>query len=460
MKYVDLFAGCGGLSLGIERAGGVLELAVEKSDMAARTFFHNLIGDARDVNEWKAYVGSSVSAQVARKMLVRELGVLLSDDSEMVKISDREIDLVVGGPPCQGFSLAGRRNRDDVRNVLPWQYLDFVAKVAPKVVVIENVVGMNHRFSDQVDSSFTQLKQALSETGEGYAVQAMQVNALHYGAPQHRPRLMLIGLRRDLSESLGIYPSVTTWVSHFADELSDERLPDLVPVPTVSRAAARTVEVAIADLADSDSTTSTDNRDYVDSLHPRHWPDSGSRRVGTLNNVQRRHRDRTIQRFRLYEYLSLAGLDQRMVSKAARLPAEESEEYLSGALQKAPMPARAPDGTLIAHNVEDLAALVRSLATRKHSQKVLSWNEPAKTVVTLPDDYVHPTEARIFTVRELARFQGFHDGFEFLGAETTGAHRRRIEVPQYSQVGNAVSPWLAFAVGQRIEAVLEKNISR
>lgn len=75
-------------------------------------------------------------------------------------------------------------------------------------------------------------------------------------------------------------------------------------------------------------------------------------------------------------------------------------------------------------------------------------------MVTLPDDYVHPSEPRIFTVREMARFQGFPDAFEFLGKETTGAHRRRIEVPQYSQVGNAVSPWLSFAVGKRIAELL------
>jgi DNA (cytosine-5)-methyltransferase 1 len=75
-------------------------------------------------------------------------------------------------------------------------------------------------------------------------------------------------------------------------------------------------------------------------------------------------------------------------------------------------------------------------------------------VVTLPDDYVHPIEPRIFTVREMARFQGFPDHFEFLGKETTGSDRRRFEVPQYSQVGNAVSPWLSLAVGRKMSALL------
>jgi len=98
--------------------------------------------------------------------------------------------------------------------------------------------------------------------------------------------------------------------------------------------------------------------------------------------------------------------------------------------------------------------LLLDLRTRKHSQKALAWNEPARTVVTLPDDYVHPSEPRIFTVRELARFQGFPDDFEFVGKETTGSLRRRVEVPQYSQVGNAVSPYLSFAIGNLLESLI------
>jgi DNA (cytosine-5)-methyltransferase 1 len=104
--------------------------------------------------------------------------------------------------------------------------------------------------------------------------------------------------------------------------------------------------------------------------------------------------------------------------------------------------------------LDDLVDLAYSLATKKHSQKVLAWRAPARTVVTLPDDYVHPLEPRIFTVREMARFQGFPDQFEFLGKETTGSDRRRFEVPQYSQVGNAVSPWLALAVGRMMRRIL------
>jgi DNA (cytosine-5)-methyltransferase 1 len=96
---------------------------------------------------------------------------------------------------------------------------------------------------------------------------------------------------------------------------------------------------------------------------------------------------------------------------------------------------------------KSLVDVVMRLATRKHTQRVVSETGPAPTVVTLPDDYIHPLDARIMTVRELARIQSFPDWFEFRSKETTGSHRRRVEVPQYSQVGNAVPPLMAEAIG-------------
>lgn len=133
----------------------------------------------------------------------------------------------------------------------------------------------------------------------------------------------------------------------------------------------------------------------------------------------------------------------------------DQRRRILGQLAHANFPAVAPDGTQLASTAEELVDLMKVLRTKKHSQKALAWDQPARTVVTLPDDYVHPSEPRIFTVREMARFQGFPDDFVFVGKETTGSLRRRFEVPQYSQVGNAVSPFLALAVGDLIARVLD-----
>lgn len=454
MKYVDLFAGCGGLSLGIERAGGELVVAVEKSDMAARTFFHNLVDDASNMHEWLQYVSSPVADQVKRGVLVRELNSLLSEDDIMSGLAAEEVDLVVGGPPCQGFSLAGRRNRDDVRNKLPWEYLEFVSRTRPKAVVIENVVGMNQRFTPDEESSFVQLQQALTETEPGYVVQGVLVNAMHYGAPQHRPRLMIIGVRADVAKARGIRSTGALWKSDFADAMALP-LPDLAPVPTVERSNVRTVEDAISDLSPHASKANRPrNREYLKEMRDGDWGLRLKARKDEQNHVPRKHAARTVERFRLYQYLAGAGLDQRVVSRAASLPESDAMLYVKTQLLDAEMPATSPDGTVLASTLDELCQLVISLATKKHSQKVLGWKSPARTVVTLPDDYVHPLEPRIFTVREMARFQGFPAAFEFLGKETTGAHRRRVEVPQYSQVGNAVSPWLSLAVGKMVSKVL------
>ncbi|RDV08693.1 DNA cytosine methyltransferase [Arthrobacter sp. RT-1] len=454
MKYVDLFAGCGGLSLGIERAGGELVVAVEKSDMAARTFYHNLVEDASDLRLWNKYVESPVPEQIAAKVLVRELDVLLKDEEAMQRLADMSLDVVVGGPPCQGFSLAGRRNPDDIRNKLPWEYLEFVRRTQPKAVVIENVVGMNQRFSSQEESSFAQLQQALAETSPGYVVQGVRVNAMHFGAPQHRPRLMIMAVRSDIADAAGIVSTGTLWKSDFTDNLSYP-LPDLAPIPIVSSQNVRTVADAVADLSPhAPSVSRAASSHYLGEMRSNDWKLRTTAGKQEHNHVPRRHTQRTTQRFRLYQYLANAGLEQRVVNRAAVLPDSDALLYVKTQLVDAPLPAVAPDGTELASTLDDLCNLVLDLATKKHSQRVLGWQQPARTVVTLPDDYVHPAEPRIFTVREMARFQGFPSSFEFLGKETTGAHRRRTEVPQYSQVGNAVSPWLSYAVGKRLAEIL------
>ena len=454
MKYVDLFSGCGGLSLGIERAGGQLVLAVEKSDMAARTFCHNLIRDASDALQWERYVASDENNQIASRLLVRELGVLLENTAAIKKIRSNGLDLVVGGPPCQGFSLAGRRNPSDIRNELPWQYLKFVEATGPRAVVIENVVGMDRSFARGEASSFRQLQQALAETGDGYVVQGVHVNAVHYGAPQHRPRLMIIALRADVAAEHGVTTTGETWRSTFVDQIEGD-IPALAPRPTKLMAEMESVGHAVGDLtargsADIDARSAA----YVGSLSKDFWPGRNQATAEVRNHVRRKHGERTTQRFRFYQYLSQNGLDQRLLSHAARLPEGDSKLLLKHRLLEAPLPAIAPDGVCLAKTLDELVEFAHGLATKKHSQKVLRWREPARTVVTLPDDYVHPIEPRIFTVREMARFQGFPDHFEFLGKETTGSDRRRFEVPQYSQVGNAVSPWLALAVGRKMSDLL------
>lgn len=456
-NYVDLFSGCGGLSLGIERSGGELQLAVEKSDMAAYTFYANFIDESIDDDSWKAYVKSSIENQVENRVAVSALRDVLDNDAAMSNLASSGIDVVVGGPPCQGFSLAGRRNPDDVRNKLPWEYLEFVKATSPKVVVIENVVGMSHKFSPDEDAPFVQLQQALRETEPGYEVQGVAVNALHYGAPQNRPRLMIIGLRKDIAERSGIRATGRLWRSTFLDDAKYETPPPLAPVPTVSSSDSPTIADAIGDLQHVLPAPHTQRATVFHKATASRtlWglPATKIKRETLPNQAPRNHTESTTQRFRVYQWLRDNALQPRLLTQLSG-ESEEAIAKVKAQIQRATYPAMAPDGTVLATSATEMLELMAHLRTRKHSQKALDWAKPARTVVTLPDDYVHPSEPRIFTVREMARFQGFPDDFEFRGKETTGSIRRRFEVPQYSQVGNAVSPFLALAVGNMITRVL------
>jgi len=155
--------------------------------------------------------------------------------------------------------------------------------------------------------------------------------------------------------------------------------------------------------------------------------------------------------------LKQVGISERLLRQIADMTDDVARIFVDSELQLNASAVEKAQGNGMFSGVPLFAIRDKILesSTRKHSQKVLAWDEPARTVVTLPDDYVHPKEPRVFTVRELARFQGFPDSFEYLGPETTGAHRRKFEVPQYSQVGNAVSPWLGLAIGKMIRRVLD-----
>lgn len=463
-KYIDLFAGCGGLSLGLHKAGFELSLAVEKSDMAAETFFHNFVERIEIESKWRSFSSpsTSVEEQAKRKLVVRELSAVLESKQLLRELKCEGIDLVAGGPPCQGFSLAGRRNPDDIRNTLPWQFLELVEVVQPKSVLIENVSGMSQEFRKHGKSSpFNDLRLALCETGPGYMVQPLHLNAMHYGVPQHRPRVMLVGIRRDIAERLQLVVSDETWRSEY-DRMPSTKFakrPSLAPEATHFGEAILTVEDAISDLGKKGYRKRNSISDFAAEMRSQDQLGDGMVERGTVkleNHVLRRHAPHIEMRFRIYQYLRDQGIHPRLmgIPKDTSLTDKGQRVAISEALSRASFPARAPDGTILAENMPELVERIMELGTRKHSQRPLRWDAPSPTVVSLPDDYVHPKEPRTLTVRELARFQSFPDSFEFRAKETTGSMRRRVEVPQYTQVGNAVPPKLAEAVGRHIMAIL------
>lgn len=473
LTYIDVFAGCGGLSLGLERAGFSLELAIEKSDMAAETFYHNFIKGISDQAEWEKFsaLTTSVQDQAKTRLVVKELRAVLDCKNLLKELRDKDIDLLAGGPPCQGFSLAGRRNPNDTRNQLPWQFLEFVEAIRPKAVLIENVAGMRQNFvKHEEDAPFEQLRIALSETGAGYVVQPVLLNAMHFGVPQHRPRVMLIGIRKDIARPLGITATDETWKSDYDLDLKGvfSKRPQLAPKATHKGGDILSVRDALWDLSDKGYGANVHDQKYNKqegsfARNARHGSIGRSMKVSPVNaetqvknHNLRNHAATIILRFRLYQYMRDSKIPSKVLNVAAKTQGTYQRKALAVRefLLNAKFPAKAPDGYVLAKNIDDLTNLIIDLGTKKHSQRPLNWEAPSPTVVSLPDDFVHPAMPRTLTVRELARIQSFPDSFEFRAKETTGSLRRRVEVPQYTQVGNAVPPLLAEAVGNIFHDVL------
>jgi DNA (cytosine-5)-methyltransferase 1 len=176
------------------------------------------------------------------------------------------------------------------------------------------------------------------------------------------------------------------------------------------------------------------------------------------NQSLRKHAEHIEARFRLYQIFNQFGVPVKIFNFAAddSIALAEKKRLVCAELSKIKLPAKAPDGKVLAKNMDDLFEQVMCLTTKKHSQRPLKWDMPSPTVLSLPDDFVHPHEPRTMTVREMARLQSFPDSFIFRAKETTGSLRRRFEVPQYTQVGNAVPPLLAEAVGKKISELLGK----
>jgi len=476
LRFLDLFAGCGGLSLGLEQAGLNLVAAVEQSPMAAETHFRNFDRrtDGWDQPLWEQVVdGGSFAKQIEHGTVIGDVWDLLNDAEAMASLRQHAPQVVVGGPPCQGFSMAGRRNPTDKRNKLPGAFLQFVDGLRPDAVVIENVVGINMAFASRGGTTppFKGLQKALaSKLSCKYLVQPVEVNARHFGVPQNRPRMMLLAVREGTSAAEQVMDNGGTseepWRSADAYEAlmggADPTL-GLGLVPTVgSRVEGddrefQTAADAIDDLSEDGYRYELESRRYD---LPRLAFARQMRRTNPpapddpFNHVMRRHSEAVVQRFALYRYFADGrGIPNTILGEPTR---HESDEDARKAIKEAlgdyhddlpPEVAEPGDA--------DLVDVVMRLATRKHTQRVVPGGQPAPTVVTLPDDYIHPTQNRVMTVRELARFQSFPDWFEFRSKETTGSDRRRIEVPQYSQVGNAVPPLMAQAIGEMIHGLLD-----
>jgi len=372
---VDLFAGAGGMTLGFEQAGFDVLAAVELDPIHCATHEFNF-------PFWS----------ILCKSIVDTTGEEIRNQSAL---GNREIDVVFGGPPCQGFSIIGKRALDDPRNSLLSHFCRLVLELRPKFFVLENVRGLTIGKHKQLLKSLVNgFKLRGYEVEENYQV----LNAAHYGVPQFRERLFLIGCREDLQ--LPKYPQPITKQAK-PNHSTGSNLFDISVGPTVWE--------AIADLPEAEDYPELWQRDWVVAEYGK-----PSNYVATLRGLSVLEDDYSYKR----------KYEPRLLSSSLRT--KHSSESIKR-FDETPQGQREKISRFHKLHPDGVCNTLRA-GTDKHKG---SFTSPRP---------IHPLTPRCITVREAARLHSYPDWFRFQVTKWHG----------FRQVGNSVPPLLAKAVAAEI----------
>lgn len=387
---IDLFAGCGGLSLGLYQAGWHGIFAIEKNPCAFETLKHNLI-DNKNHFDWPKWLPKEpLDILEVNKKYKKELKQLRGT-----------IDLVAGGPPCQGFSMAGKRVKDDVRNQLVFAYIDFIQMVRPKLILFENVKGFTYAFDKKDNPDAVPYSVIVVDRLKkmGYDVSAQVIDFSEYGVPQRRKRFILVGVQKSIKKK----------ASDFVKKLKENRESFLSERGLCKDTA---IMDAISDLLRANGTVPT--------------PDRKNFLSGVYGEVTSHYQ----------EYMRLGVEGQIPQSHSFAHHGADKLACYKKLLAEYPVKGKRIDGKAR-----------EAWGIKQRGLFILDGKDVAPTITNMPDDYLHYQEPRIMTVRECARIQSFPDWYEFKSKYTTGGDQRKKEVPRYSQVGNAIPPLFAHQAG-------------
>jgi DNA (cytosine-5)-methyltransferase 1 len=396
LTFIDAFAGCGGLSLGLMQAGWTGRFAIERDKFAFATLKANLL--AKD----------SPHKYVWPRWLPKEpIGIveLLSNYRDQLEEISGSVDVLVGGPPCQGFSSAGRRKHDDPRNQLFASYLNLVDIIKPKAVLIENVRGFTLDFSagEEIKNFSQALKARLSGA---YTVHEQLLDLSIFGVPQARTRYFVLAFRSELN--------VPNPFVHLKSRLPSFLRSLRLTAPVSSESAISDLEVGRSGTQPSTESKGFEETRYAGPLtRYQKLMNAGCKVPADLRLA--RHADDIARRFK--EIIKLSHAKGRL-------------------------------------NVSIGAEMRARFGLKKLALRVLDPDRPSPTITSMPDDLLHYSEPRTLTVRENARLQTFPDWYSFQGKYTTGGHLRKQEVPRFTQVANAVPPLVARAIGEALTDLL------
>lgn len=370
-SIIDLFCGAGGLSLGFVQEGFRVVLANDIEQCCIDTYSHN-------------------HPEIPRQnILLGDIKVLVENIDKY--ITEKTIDVIVGGPPCQGFSMANRqRIIDDPRNHLYKEYVEIVKKVKPKFFVMENVRGMLC-VAPQVVEDFKQL---------GYNVAYKVLNAKDFGVPQHRERLIYVGNRIGEDNS-AIFDELSALANRIPSYVLRDALFGLRPLVS-SRVRNATAVDSFESGYKIDRNTCDATNGYINLIN-------AGRNVSIVTNHKARYNN------------------NRDIEIYSRLNQGD----------------RSDDP-----KIADIMPYTSRNDIFKDKYYKLEEDKICKTITAhMKFDcnmYIHPTQARGLTPREAARIQSYPDDYYFRGAYTK----------TYMQIGNSVPPLLGKALAHVIKAHL------
>ena len=370
---IDLFCGCGGFSYGFQQAGFDMALGIDMWKDATVTYKHNF-PNACVINE--------------------DITSISSDDIlSKLNMSADDIDVIIGGPPCQGFSVSGKRMIDDPRNKLYKSYVKVVSIVKPKFFVMENVKGMKS-VSSQVIEDFTKI---------GYSVSCRILNAKDYGVPQNRERLIFIGNRVGINNDL-LFDEIESISATIPNYTLADALYGLRPLKASRKRNSTEI----------DSETSGRKIEKTQAIHSTNYLDlinQNKDSLITFNHKSRFNNDRDIE---IYGRLNQGD--------------------------------RSDDP-----KIADIMPYGRRNDIFKDKYFKLEEDKVCKTITAhMKFDcnmYIHPTQARGLTPREAARVQSYPDDYFFRGAYTK----------TYMQIGNSVPPLLGRAIASVVKKYLRQE---
>jgi len=398
---IDLFSGCGGLSLGLYEAGWQGLFAIEKNAFAFDTLKFNLIDNKKHFN-WPEWLPQTP----------HDIDEVLKKYKKQLKALRGFVDLVAGGPPCQGFSMAGKRVEEDVRNKLVFSYIEFIKLVKPKMILFENVKGFTYAFNTKENNNRIPYSQIVADKLKelGYNVKPHIIDFSKYGIPQRRKRFILVGINKKLGDAEQFEKMLN---HHKKDFLTKKDISEHV-----------SLKDAISDLLKVNGMVpSPDRKGFMSGKYG-----------ASQSKYQRLLRGDYAQNNMIPDSHSFAKHTQSKL------------ECYQNLLVNYPLRGKRIDGKIReAWNIKQRGIII------------LDPDTISPTITGHPEDYLHYCEPRIMTVRECARIQSFPDWYEIKKKYTTGGKMRKVEVPRYTQIGNAIPPLFAEQAGLVLLKMLENG---